>query len=150
MAPTLTSKSFFLTPTTTTTTRLTQPRFTVFAKKSGDTIFQNFGLTKKTKDDDGSPQPAATAAFNPFKFDRTKFPDIQSLVPVAAINPASLTIGNTRRKDTNTVFVAGATGQAGVRIVHKLLRQGFVVRAGVPDLAAAQDLARLAATYKVI
>lgn len=54
-----------------------------------------------------------------------------------------------RRKDPRTVFVAGATGQAGARIAQSLLRQGFNVRAGVPELAAAQELARLAAQYKV-
>ena len=57
---------------------------------------------------------------------------------------------NRRRKDPLTVFVAGATGQAGARISLALLRRGFSVRAGVPDLAAAQDLARVAAQYKII
>lgn len=47
------------------------------------------------------------------------------------------------------MFVAGATGQAGVRIAQTLLRQGFSVRAGVPELGSAQELARLAAKYKV-
>lgn len=47
------------------------------------------------------------------------------------------------------MFVAGATGQAGVRIAQTLLRQGFSVRAGVPELGFAQELARLAAKYKV-
>lgn len=47
------------------------------------------------------------------------------------------------------MFVAGASGQAGVRIAQKLLREGFSVRAGVPELGAAQELAQLAAKYKV-
>ena len=54
-----------------------------------------------------------------------------------------------RRNDPGTVFVAGATGQAGIRIAQALLREGFSVRAGVPELAAAQELALLAAKYKV-
>jgi nucleoside-diphosphate-sugar epimerase len=41
-----------------------------------------------------------------------------------------LSFGNIRRKDPGTVFVAGATGQAGIRIAQTLLREGFSVRAG--------------------
>ncbi|CAO2168666.1 unnamed protein product [Urochloa humidicola] len=79
--------------------------------------------------------------------------DATSLIPALAASPAagSLFAGGGRgRKDPQTVFVAGATGQAGVRIAQTLLRQGFAVRAGVPDLAAAQELARLAAAYGLI
>lgn len=47
------------------------------------------------------------------------------------------------------MFVAGATGQSGARIVQTLLRQGFAVRAVVPELGSAQELARVNATYKV-
>lgn len=36
-----------------------------------------------------------------------------------------------RKTDTNTVFVAGATGRLGARIVRELLGQGYKVRAGV-------------------
>lgn len=57
---------------------------------------------------------------------------------------------STRRKDPGTVFVAGATGLTGARIAQTLLRQGFTVRAGVPDLSSALQLARLAADYKLI
>lgn len=39
-----------------------------------------------------------------------------------------------------TVFVAGATGQTGKRIVNELLAQGYVVRAGVRDEAKAKDI----------
>ncbi|XP_020585428.1 protein plastid transcriptionally active 16, chloroplastic [Phalaenopsis equestris] len=75
-----------------------------------------------------------------FFFDLPKLPD-----------PKSTSLFSTRlRKDPNTVFVAGATGQTGARIVLTLLRRGFSVRAGVPDIASAQDLARLAAAYKTI
>ncbi|KAL6619484.1 hypothetical protein ACP70R_031760 [Stipagrostis hirtigluma subsp. patula] len=68
----------------------------------------------------------------------------------AGAKGSSLFAGAKGRKDPQTVFVAGATGQAGVRIAQTLLRQGFAVRAGVPDLAAAQELARLAAAYRLI
>lgn len=64
-------------------------------------------------------------------------------------NSPGFSLGNARRKDPSTVFVAGATGQAGVRIAQTLLREGFSVRAGVPELGSAQELARLAAEYKV-
>ncbi|KAK8953022.1 hypothetical protein KSP40_PGU002610 [Platanthera guangdongensis] len=78
-----------------------------------------------------------------------KIPDPRSLAPVVTSPSVSL-LSIRRRKEPNTVFVAGATGQSGARIVFTLLRQGFSVRAGVPDLASAQDLARLAATYRTI
>ncbi|XAR60648.1 hypothetical protein NMG60_11034105 [Bertholletia excelsa] len=71
-----------------------------------------------------------------------------SLIPAIARPSSGLSFA--RRKDPGTVFVAGASGQAGVRIAQTLLREGFVVRAGVPDLSAAQELARLAAAYKII
>lgn len=37
------------------------------------------------------------------------------------------------------VFVAGATGQTGKRIVNELLTKGYEVRAGVRDVAKAKD-----------
>lgn len=108
----------------------------MFAKKAG------FG---KTADDEGQDSGKNST---PFRFDFGKLPDVKSIVPVA--KPSSgLNFGGLRRKEPGTVFVAGATGQAGIRIAQTLLRQGFSVRAGVPDLAAAQELARLAAKYKV-
>ncbi|XP_051134685.1 protein PLASTID TRANSCRIPTIONALLY ACTIVE 16, chloroplastic [Andrographis paniculata] len=85
---------------------------------------------------------------SPFRFDFAKLGDVKSLVPAVANPTSGLSFG--RRKDPATVFVAGATGQAGIRIAQTLLRQGFSVRAGVPDLAAAQELALLAAKYKII
>eukprot|EP00244_Chara_vulgaris_P009484 TRINITY_DN4041_c0_g1_i6.p1 TRINITY_DN4041_c0_g1~~TRINITY_DN4041_c0_g1_i6.p1 ORF type:complete len:653 (-),score=140.85 TRINITY_DN4041_c0_g1_i6:734-2692(-) len=58
--------------------------------------------------------------------------------------------GRGRRADPSTVFVAGATGQTGVRIVKELLRAGFSVRAGVPDLEEAEQLASIASKYELI
>ena len=59
------------------------------------------------------------------------------LVPVVSKPFHGLSFGNLRRKDPSTVFVAGATGQAGIRIAQTLLCQGFTVRVGVSELAAA-------------
>lgn len=134
MAPTLSSNSFLLTTAPPSRTTNHRPP-TLFAKKSGP-----FSPSGKSADD----EPAKTS--NPFRFDFGKFPDVKSLVPVVANPSSGLAF---RRKEPGTVFVAGATGQAGIRISQTLLRQGFSVRAGVPDLAAAQELARLAAQYKV-
>lgn len=144
MAPTLTSNSFL--PTTTPRSRITRrptTTTTVFAKKAGGP-FSPFGKTA----DDSSPEEGKNSS--PFRFDFGKLPDVKSLVPVVANPSTGLNFGGARRKEDGTVFVAGATGQAGIRIAQTLLRQGFSVRAGVPDIAAAQDLARLAAKYKII
>ncbi|XP_061368457.1 protein PLASTID TRANSCRIPTIONALLY ACTIVE 16, chloroplastic [Gastrolobium bilobum] len=149
MVPTLTSNSSLL-PTSSHSLR--SPRLRVFAKKSG--AFPSFGVGKPK--DDSSPeeggQPAdGSSKSNPFRFNFGKLPDVTSLIPVVN-NPSSpgLSFGNTRRKDPSTVFVAGATGQAGIRIAQTLLREGFSVRAGVPELGSAQELARLAAQYRII
>ncbi|KAK9727188.1 hypothetical protein RND81_05G264500 [Saponaria officinalis] len=85
---------------------------------------------------------------NPFQFNWGKISDVKSLIPVVNTPPALG--GPGRQKDSGTVFVAGATGLAGVRVAQMLLREGFRVRAGVPNLGAAQDLARLALDYKII
>ncbi|KAI7749383.1 hypothetical protein M8C21_027617 [Ambrosia artemisiifolia] len=74
---------------------------------------------------------------------------MRALIPVVSKTSSSGTVFG-KRKDPNTVFVAGGTGLAGVRIVERLIRDGFGVRAGVPELGAAQELARLAVDYKVI
>lgn len=117
----------------------------MFAKKAGP--FSPFG---KTADDSSSEGQDSGKNSTPFRFDFGKLPDVKSLVPVVANPSSGLNFGGLRRKEPGTVFVAGATGQAGIRIAQTLLRQGFSVRAGVPDLAAAQELARLAAKYKII
>ncbi|KAF7823685.1 protein PLASTID TRANSCRIPTIONALLY ACTIVE 16, chloroplastic [Senna tora] len=141
--------------TTTPHSRITlrkNPRLrTVIAKKSGGS-FPALRLGNKPKDDssEGGAQPDGPPNSNPFRLNFGKIPDVSSLIPVVS-NPTSpgLSFGNPRRKDPSTVFVAGATGQTGIRIAQTLLRQGFSVRAGVPELASAQELARLAAQYKV-
>ncbi|KAM0841175.1 hypothetical protein ACQ4PT_059213 [Festuca glaucescens] len=100
----------------------------------------------------GKPGADEEAKKKPFFVDFTgKFTDAKALIP-AFPSPAtgSLFAGGRGKKDPQTVFVAGATGQTGVRIAQTLLRQGFAVRAGVPDLASAQELARLAAAYGLI
>lgn len=132
MAPTLTSNSFLLSTTPHPRLSFKNPRFIVSAKKSG----QN--------------QETTTNSGNPFNFDFGKLPDVTSLIPASTNTSSGLSFGRQRAKDPGTVFVAGATGQAGIRIAQLLLREGYSVRAGVSDLGAAQELARLAVSYKVI
>ncbi|KAH8520318.1 hypothetical protein Peur_039173 [Populus x canadensis] len=150
MAPTLTSNSFL--PNTTPHSRLSpnNPRLTVFAKQAGPFSPFQFGKPKDDASSSEGSQTDGSGNSSPFNFNFGKIPGVKSLVPVV-IKPASgLSFGNSRRKDPGTVFVAGATGQAGIRIAQTLLREGFSVRAGVPELGAAQELARLAAQYKII
>ncbi|XP_062231053.1 protein PLASTID TRANSCRIPTIONALLY ACTIVE 16, chloroplastic-like [Phragmites australis] len=95
-------------------------------------------------DDDAKKRPGLFVDFS-------KLTDAKSLIPAFPSQAAGSIFADGRgRKDPQTVFVAGATGQGGVRIAQTLLRQGFAVRAGVPDLASAQELARLAAAYRLI
>lgn len=152
MAATLTSNSFVLTssPSSRATTTLRNPRrFTVFAKKAGP--FSAFRLGKFSGDvgPSSSDESEADDSNNssPFQFNFGKVPDVKSLIPV--VSRPSFSFGISRSKDPGTVFVAGATGQAGVRIAQTLLREGFSVRAGVPELGDAQELARVASKYKV-
>jgi hypothetical protein len=72
----------------------------------------------------------------------------EGLVPVANVLGAARS-ASVRRQDPRTVFVAGANGQIGARSAQKLLRQGLVVRGGVRDLFAAQQLAEFATQYGV-
>ncbi|KAJ0815569.1 putative NAD(P)-binding domain superfamily [Helianthus annuus] len=135
MAPALTANSFLL--TTSPHSRLTSlkkpNRLVVCAKKS----------------ESSSAGDVETENSNGFRFgfDFGKVSDVNSLIRVVNNGSSGAVFG--KRKDPNTVFVAGATGQAGIRIAQTLLREGFSVRAGVPELGAAQDLARLAVNYKV-
>ncbi|KAJ0501677.1 putative NAD(P)-binding domain, NAD(P)-binding domain superfamily [Helianthus annuus] len=138
MAPSLTANSFLLTTTPHThLTSLKTRRFILCAKKS-DT-------------DSDTPNPNLNLNLSQFRlnFEFAKVSDVRSLIPVVSKTASSGTVFG-KRKDPNTVFVAGGTGLAGIRIVQSLLREGFSVRAGVPELGAAQDLARLALDYKVI
>lgn len=151
MAAIINSNSFILTtaPNARRSLKNQRRRFAVYAKSSG--TFASFRLGKSSN---GSPSsddaPAEDSGnSNPFRFSFGKVPDMKSLIPVVSDTSSGLSFGNARRKDPNTVFVAGATGQAGIRLAQTLLREGFSVRAGVPELGAAQELARLAAKYKV-
>ncbi|XP_026663725.1 protein PLASTID TRANSCRIPTIONALLY ACTIVE 16, chloroplastic [Phoenix dactylifera] len=153
MAPALTSSSF-----TSSSFRLSSglgaKTESKVAPKAASVIYarQNlfgFGKRKKGASEDETQAEQGSAKPNRFFIDFGKLGDAKSVIPVVSSPSTSLFL-SPRRKDPRTVFVAGATGQAGVRIVQTLLRQGFAVRAGVPDLPSAQDLARIAATYKVI
>lgn len=135
MAPALSSNSFLLATTPhTSLASLKNPRRLIVCAKKSDVSSAGEGETENR--------------FR-FNFDFGKVSDMKSLIPVVS-NPSSSGSLFGRRKDPNTVFVAGATGQAGISIAQTLLREGFSVRAGVPELSAAQDLARLAVNYKVI
>ncbi|KAJ6755327.1 PROTEIN PLASTID TRANSCRIPTIONALLY ACTIVE 16 CHLOROPLASTIC [Salix purpurea] len=150
MAPTLTSISFL--PSTTPHSRLSpkNPRLTVFAKQAGPFSPFQFGKPKDDASSSEGSQNDGSGNSSPFNFNFGKIPDVKSLVPVLSKPGSGLSFGNSRRKDPGTVFVAGATGQAGIRIAQTLLREGFSVRAGVPQIGAAQELARVAALYKII
>ncbi|KAI8523710.1 hypothetical protein RHMOL_Rhmol13G0094000 [Rhododendron molle] len=150
MAPALSSNSFLL--STTPSSRLTtlrNPRLAVSAKRAGP--FPPFRFGKPADDSSAEESPTDDKpSSNPLSFNFGKVSDVKALIPVVASPSTGLSFGSPRRKDPGTVFVAGATGQAGVRIAQTLLRKGFTVRAGVADLGAAQELARIAAQYKII
>ncbi|XP_060175084.1 protein PLASTID TRANSCRIPTIONALLY ACTIVE 16, chloroplastic [Lycium barbarum] len=150
MAPTLTSNSFLLTTTPHSRLSFKNSRFTVFAKKSGQFPSFRFGKSSADESSNEENQETTSSSDNPFKFDFGKLPDVTSLIPISTNPSSGLAFGRQRAKDPGTVFVAGATGQAGIRIAQTLLREGYSVRAGVSDLGAAQELARLAVSYKVI
>ncbi|KAJ0979544.1 hypothetical protein J5N97_015018 [Dioscorea zingiberensis] len=139
MAPAVTYNSFHL---------VSGPRSKPYSRKNITVSAKQstFGFGRQ-KAGDESQTSEQTKPSSPF-FDFGKIPDPKSLVPIISSPSTSFFVN--RRKDPGTVFVAGATGQAGVRIVQTLLRQGFAVRAGVPDISSAQELARLAVTYKII
>lgn len=133
MAPALTSNSFLLTTTPhSKLDSLKNPRRLIVCAKKSDVS-------------EGETDNSNRFRFN---FDFGKVSDMKSLIPVVSKQSSTGALFG-RRKDANTVFVAGATGQAGISIAQTLLREGFSVRAGVPELGAAQDLARLAVNYKV-
>ncbi|KAK1357222.1 protein plastid transcriptionally active 16, chloroplastic [Heracleum sosnowskyi] len=143
MAPAaLSSNSYILATIPHSRISLTNSKLTALAAKNGGS-FRVIKAKAVSEDQESKP-----AKLNPFQFDFGNLPDVKSLIPVVK-NSSGLSFGQ-RSKDPGTVFVAGATGQAGIRIAQTLLRNGFSVRAGVPDLAAAQELAQLAAKYKII
>ncbi|KIY98733.1 hypothetical protein MNEG_9228 [Monoraphidium neglectum] len=53
-------------------------------------------------------------------------------------------------RDPGTVFVAGATGKLGIRIVRELLDAGFKVRAGARDVEKAEANAAIAAQLGLV
>ncbi|KAG8085063.1 hypothetical protein GUJ93_ZPchr0010g10791 [Zizania palustris] len=122
-------------------------------RRASATVLCRVGAGKAGKESGADEEPKKRPFFADFGklSDLGKLSDGKSLIPAFPSSAAgSLFVGGRGRKDPQTVFVAGATGQAGVRIAQTLLRQGFAVRAGVPDLASAQELAQLAAAYRLI
>lgn len=144
--PALTSNSFLLTTPSHPSLTLHTPSLRLHPKRSAGPLAA-FRLGKQPEGSSESQENNESTNSTPFSFNFGKVSDVSSLIPVVSKPSSGLSFG--RRKDPATVFVAGATGQAGVRIAQALLREGFSVRAGVPELAAAQDLALLAAKYKV-
>ncbi|KAE8711440.1 tropinone reductase-like protein [Hibiscus syriacus] len=124
MAPSLTSNSFLLSTTPQSRLSLKNPRLAVFAK--GSVPFSSFQLGKaKHNPEDGQAKDSGNSS--PFQFNFGNLPDVKTLIPIVTNPSTGLSFGNVRRKDPNTVFVAGATGQAGIRIAQTLLRQGFSI-----------------------
>lgn len=142
MAPALSSNAYILATIPHSRITLRNSKLTALATKNAGT-FRVIKAKAGSEDQESKP-----AKLNPFQFDFGNLPDVKSLIPVVK-NSSGLSFGQ-RSKDPGTVFVAGATGQAGIRIAQTLLRNGFSVRAGVPDLGAAQELAQLASKYKII
>lgn len=114
MAPALTSPSFRLywkpelksiRATTTTAAAQTRQNLVSFGKPMGDG-----SSSEEAKELDG-----ATDKANRFFIDLRKIPDAKSLVSVVT-SPSTSLFASPRGKDTPTVSVAGATGQAGARI----------------------------------
>ncbi|KAK1320451.1 hypothetical protein QJS10_CPA03g01694 [Acorus calamus] len=153
MAPAITSHSFLLSPAPLSklNPKNARPSATRISAKQSSPFPFNLGRRGggdvEPSEDEDAKLPKRGLPF----FDFGKVSDAKSLIPAMVNQPStSLFFANQRRKDPRTVFVAGATGQAGVRIAQALLRQDFAVRAGVPDLSDAQELARLAVKYKII
>ncbi|KAK3137170.1 hypothetical protein QOZ80_5BG0448740 [Eleusine coracana subsp. coracana] len=145
MAPALTSNPPSFRPLSTPPRRRAA---NVFCRVGGKTGGKDSGTDDTAA---AKKRPGLFPDFSKFTSDFGKVKDGTSLIPAFPSQSSGLVFaGGQGRKDPQTVFVAGATGQAGVRIAQMLLRQGFAVRAGVPDLAAAQELARLAAAYRLI
>ncbi|CAM6128952.1 unnamed protein product [Calypogeia fissa] len=111
----------------------------VRAKKSA----LDFKLPGSLKLKKGEPEDdeETTAGSGTKKFGTAKLPGTVKL-------PGTMKLPGTqrsRRKDNNVVFVAGATGKVGRRVVRELVQLGFTVRAGVRDVEKAQFLVEFAA-----
>ncbi|ERN08013.1 hypothetical protein AMTRI_Chr08g203370 [Amborella trichopoda] len=148
MAPTLTSHSIINNSTVSrlplkSTRQCSYPFISSSSTKKPNNLFR---IGKQEVSAEPNNEAKKTSKFT---LDFPNIPNLQSFITPPNKSTA-LTFGGQRRKDPNTVFVAGATGQVGVRLSQALLRRGFAVRAGVPDLSSAQELARLAASYKII
>ncbi|KAJ8452629.1 hypothetical protein Cgig2_004965 [Carnegiea gigantea] len=101
-----TSNSFLITTTPHSRLALKTPRqVTVFAKNGSP--FPSFRPRKPALDEESDEGGSANTNRNPFQFKWGKISYVKSLIPVVSSPPAFA--GPARRKDTGTVFVAGAT-----------------------------------------
>lgn len=67
----------------------------------------------------------------------------------SSLEAPSATSIDARLKDSNLVFVAGATGRVGSRAVRELLKLGFKVRAGVRNIQRAESLVQSVKSMKL-
>eukprot|EP01018_Ginkgo_biloba_P034170 Gb_02666 [translate_table: standard] len=113
----------------------------------------NLGFNKENESDSNVPSDGDEDDNPPrqrFKFGTFSSKTMEKGSVVLRNQSAPFSFGRLRQQDARTVFVAGATGQFGARISQMLLRAGFIVRAAVPDLLLAQQLAQFATEYKII
>ncbi|CAI7838929.1 unnamed protein product [Closterium sp. NIES-53] len=116
---------------------------------NGTQVFRNFFSPRPAvQEDDEEEEDVAPQQTRKFAVPEEIPAAPQGLFGLVKLPFAALIRG--RPADRKTVFVAGATGLTGARVVVELLSAGLSVRAGVEDLSDAQQLAELAAKYKVI
>ncbi|CAI5986117.1 unnamed protein product [Closterium sp. NIES-65] len=115
---------------------------------NGTQVFRNFFSPRPAVQEDDEEEDAAPQQTRKFAVPEEIPAAPQGLFGLVKLPFAALIRG--RPADRKTVFVAGATGLTGARVVVELLSAGLSVRAGVEDLSDAQQLAELAAKYKVI
>jgi hypothetical protein len=139
----------------------------VRAKNSEPSFLQRIGTTlqkaNKKPEPEPEPEPKGTGWFRSKPSGTQKVQRGTTLKKGTVIQKAGTAKSSTQRfaslaqtfvqrakpTDPKTVFVSGATGQTGVRVVKELLVAGFNVRAGVPNAEEADKLIVFALQYEV-
>ncbi|XP_022860971.1 protein TIC 62, chloroplastic isoform X2 [Olea europaea var. sylvestris] len=81
---------------------------------------------------------------------KLKFIDFRAQASVkSSLEAPNATPIDASLKDSNLVFVAGATGRVGSRVVRELLKLGFKVRAGVRNIQRAESLVQSVKSMKL-